>query len=78
MSRVETGPVRIDDDWKGLFIRGDTALGLSVTLQQVLVLIPDENWLAKAQLQDAIELLASVDEHNDIEPVLLTIKEDTE
>jgi hypothetical protein len=32
MSRVETGPVRIGDDWAGIFIRGDDAAGYVLAL----------------------------------------------
>lgn len=34
--RVETGPVRFDDDWPGVFIRGDQALHFGCTLNAVL------------------------------------------
>ena len=34
--RVETGPVRFGDDWAGVFIRGDEALGLALALDQVV------------------------------------------
>lgn len=27
--RVETGPIQFGDDWPGLFVRGDEALGLA-------------------------------------------------
>lgn len=31
--RIETGPLEIDDDWPGVFIRGDNALYLAMMLQ---------------------------------------------
>lgn len=32
--RVETGPVRLGDDWTGLFIRGDDCFALAMTLRE--------------------------------------------
>ena len=37
MSRVETGPLQIDDDWPGVFIRGDNALMGYVPALDVLI-----------------------------------------
>lgn len=34
--RVETGPVQFGDDWPGLFIRGDSAFGLAMSIHEVL------------------------------------------
>lgn len=36
--RVETGAVQFDDDWPGLFIRGDEALAMAQVLDRVLIL----------------------------------------
>lgn len=33
--RVETGPVRVGDDWPGVFIRGDEALAYADDLEHV-------------------------------------------
>lgn len=33
MSRVETGPVKIGDDWTGVFIRGDEAIHYAFMLE---------------------------------------------
>lgn len=33
MSRVNSGPITIDDDWPGVFIRGDEAIGLALFLE---------------------------------------------
>lgn len=32
-SRQNTGPIRIDDDWAGIFIRGDDAFSLAITIR---------------------------------------------
>jgi len=34
--RVETGPVKFNDDWTGLFIRGDNAAYYALCLSSVL------------------------------------------
>lgn len=36
MSRIETGPIQFGDDWPGLFIRGDNAIGYALQLQLLL------------------------------------------
>jgi len=37
--RIETGPLQIEDDWPGVFIRGDNALHHAMTLKSVLTAI---------------------------------------
>ncbi len=34
--RVESGPLQINDDWPGYFMRGDTAFGTAVSIRQAL------------------------------------------
>ena len=34
--RVETGPVQFNDDWPGVFIRGDNACWLALCLEQYM------------------------------------------
>lgn len=36
MSRPETGSMRFGDDWTGVFIRGDSAAGYAIALEEVL------------------------------------------
>lgn len=36
LSRIETGSLKIDDDWPGLFIRGDDCIFLSMIIEDVL------------------------------------------
>lgn len=33
--RIDTGPIQIDDDWPGIFIRGDHALGHAVNTKML-------------------------------------------
>lgn len=35
-TRVETGPLQINDDWPGLFIRGDNAFNYAMQLETLL------------------------------------------
>lgn len=39
--RVETGPLQINSDWPGVFIRGDNALNYSMQLSRVLDQLDD-------------------------------------
>lgn len=41
--RCSTGGLRIGDDWPGLFIRGDDALGIQVGIGSVLNFIKETN-----------------------------------
>jgi hypothetical protein len=34
--RIETGPLKIGDDWTGIFIRGDEAIGIASTLKLII------------------------------------------
>jgi hypothetical protein len=34
--RMETGPIQFDDDWPGVFLRGDNAIGFGLHLRAVL------------------------------------------
>ena len=60
--RPETGPMRFGDDWTGLFIRGDNALGYAVYLRVLLDTNPEYGLLLQSLLSD----LESV-RHGDVE-----------
>lgn len=34
--RVETGPIQFDDDWPGIFIRGDVAISHALIIENYL------------------------------------------
>lgn len=34
--RVETGPIQFDDDWPGIFIRGDVAINNALIIESYL------------------------------------------
>ena len=42
--RIETGPLQINDDWPGVFIRGDQALHFAFTLKMILENRKDIKW----------------------------------
>lgn len=57
--RVETGPVKFGDDWPGIFIRGDNALGYSLELRIIQDLVRKGNIDALDMLDSLIELFYS-------------------
>ena len=54
---TKSGPMRIGDDWCGVFIRGDDAFGYAWMLEDILNKTPDS--LRKAELQTLVDLLFS-------------------
>ena len=61
--RIETGPLQINGDWPGVFIRGDNAMFYGMALRQLLSLLKDgnniERMLTISPLYGLAELLAS-------------------
>lgn len=61
--RIETGPVQFNDDWPGVFIRGDNALFYGMALKSLLAMLKDEKevdiMLTVSPLYGLAELLAS-------------------
>jgi hypothetical protein len=66
--RIETGPVQINDDWPGVFIRGDNAMFYAMALKSLLNMLKDEKdldrMLAVSPLYGLAELLASCNVNN--------------
>jgi hypothetical protein len=64
-NRIETGALQINEDWPGVFIRGDNAMWTAMQLRQVLaVLEQNQDWsltmqLTIAELKGHISLLTS-------------------
>ena len=60
LERMESGPVQFgDDDWPGMFIRGDMAMHLSHVLDQAAdVLSGDGNLLSALQIRGAAKWFA--------------------
>lgn len=40
--RIETGPLQINDDWPGTFIRGDNSIYYATMLEQLLSNVKDQ------------------------------------
>lgn len=57
--RPETGPVAFGDDWPGVFVRGDDAIGLTVWLREALAVLPADALAGRMALERAIALLSS-------------------
>ena len=57
--RVETGNVQFGDDWRGLFLRGDTCLGFSVSLR---IALEHKDPVTNANLERLLELLQGAKE----------------
>jgi hypothetical protein len=55
--RVESGPLRFGDDWPGLFLRGDDALGIAGQIDRLLsVLTADQVSAAPSAVLQVHEL----------------------
>ena len=65
--RIETGPIRIGDDWTGIFMRGDDALPTAMYLNYILEYVESrmntednlEDLFAINMLKSHIKLLGS-------------------
>lgn len=43
MKRVESGPIQFDDDWPGVFIRGDSAFHYARSLRKFFGRLPQDD-----------------------------------
>lgn len=64
--RVETGPLKINDDWTGAFIRGDNCFGYAMYLRSFVKQFRENNsklefndYLALGAIEDLIKLFES-------------------
>lgn len=55
--RVETGPVQFNDDWPGVFIRGDNAAYLAYCLE--LFINGTKDFITESQVRILVDLLKS-------------------
>jgi hypothetical protein len=52
--------MRFGDDWPGVFIRGDNALmGYAPAVYKAMQVLPESEWLVRAQLSGLLETLKS-------------------
>lgn len=54
-NRIETGPIQFNDDWPGIFLRGDSAFHIANVLSQVHS--GQKDALTDIQLKNIIDLL---------------------
>jgi hypothetical protein len=61
--RVESGPIQFGDDWPGVWIRGDDALGMAGMLDLALQHLPAtaeaDAWIGRAAIEGLISSLRS-------------------
>jgi hypothetical protein len=63
--RLETGPLKLNpNDWTGIFIRGDNAVGFALSLSNYLE--DPNNTFAEADIEDLVKLLFSCQEGPDV------------
>lgn len=63
-ARVETGPVQFGDDWPGVFLRGDNALGYALALREQLdgdAVESASNPLTRIKLRGLLRTLTACD-----------------
>lgn len=65
-NRVETGVVRFNDDWPGVFIRGDNAFAYAQYLKVLLAIHRESETqtLAAGEIEGLVETLESCDIRN--------------
>lgn len=65
-NRIETGTVQFDEDWRGLFIRGDNAMQFAMALEMLMdnpEAARDNPFSVVAPLQGLLQLLRSSNHH---------------
>jgi len=66
MSRAETGVMTFDDDWFGVFIRGDNALMYYAPAIEQALLYAEDDFLTQMALKSLLNLLQSADQRTNI------------
>lgn len=59
-SRVETGAVQINDDWPGVFIRGDNAMWFAYSLQDFIKSVENKEEISPTSRLVVEELLKTL------------------
>jgi hypothetical protein len=68
--RVESGPVRIGDDWAGVFIRGDNAMHHAMTIGRAAAALKDTDLMTSMSLAGLARLFASCREPCEAEALI--------
>lgn len=65
--RPETGTMKFEGDWRGVFIRGDNAFGYAMNIKMMLEQPNSAMWqrIGGVSLESLLKLLLSADERND-------------
>lgn len=67
-NRIETGPVQFGEDWPGVFIRGDNAMGFAAALRMHIMLVEkfksDGSPLTLSVMRSLLTLLESCNVRN--------------
>lgn len=64
--RAETGPLEFDDDWTGVFVRGDNALFYAKQLEKITYQIESKKDISSLDLfvlYDIMNLLSNANHH---------------
>lgn len=72
-NRVETGALQFNDDWPGVFIRGDNAMHYKIRLQHLIAMVENPGKypvdlftiITAKNLVDLLESCAIIPEHNE-------------
>lgn len=59
IARMESGPIQFGDDWPGIFLRGDNAIGIAIILNGIVDSLPDLDPIAAAQIRGTADSLMS-------------------
>jgi hypothetical protein len=65
--RAETGTMKFEGDWRGVFIRGDNAFGYAMNIKMMLE-HPESTMrqeIGRVSMEGLLELLLSSDERSD-------------
>ncbi len=57
LKRIETGALKINDDWTGLFIRGDSCIELLNVFKTILDEGHDIDWIQRFVLGTYIDII---------------------
>ena len=58
--RPETGAMQFDDDWPGVFIRGDNAFAAVMSLEHLLAVVPDTGAIVEMHKGEARRLISTL------------------
>lgn len=68
MTRMESGTVQFGDDWPGIFLRGDNAMGIAILLEGIAEMLPNLDPVSAEHLRSTARSLMACDsrKHNSV------------